>query len=399
MPEQMNTQSSTDDFKLTRCDFCRAEALSIVYNVPDSNLGMDVAVCMCCGLVQSLQTQPKPVERTVTTSSGANWGNIRHGKGLRLKTAVELLKDQIPWESITEVLDIGSNRGDFVQWVRNLSPNINITAIEPDHSIVEPYQSLPGLILFLERFEKIALPQAKYDLVYSSHTLEHASSASEMLSQTYDCMKKGGYLFLEIPNLDQVGFQDVVEEFFIDKHTYHFNQELLIAYLNHLGYRAVTDKDLSDQYNITLLLRKDEAVPGEFTWADGPCLAENNRQMISTYATLLQSNHADLKGVAARLQQFIARQRVAFWGAGRIFDALVRYGNLQVGQSTLVDEYLWKILPSVHGVPIHRPEYLKMVQPQVVIVLARSSANEIMTKARNLGIKNVIKFSDLLLSR
>jgi len=42
--------------------------------------------------------------------------------------------------------------------------------------------------------------------------------------------------------------------------------------------------------------------------------------------------------------------------------------------ATPVDEYLWKIVSTVHGVEIHRPEYLKIAQPQVVVVLARSSA-------------------------
>jgi hypothetical protein len=56
----------------------------------------------------------------------------------------------------------------------------------------------------------------------------------------------------------------------------------------------------------------------------------------------------------------------------------------------MIDEYLSKILPSVHGVEIKKPEYLKILSPDVVVIMARSSADEISYKIHKLGVRHII---------
>jgi len=110
-------------------------------------------------------------------------------------------------------------------------------------------------------------------------------------------------------------------------------------------------------------------------------------------------NRKNLKKVVAKLEPFMERQKVAFWGASKIFDALVRFGGLKTDSLIcVVDEYLWKILPEAHGIAVEHPDVLKEKNPDVVIVLACSSANEIARKIRRLGIRNVVIFSQLLSS-
>lgn len=383
-----------------KCDFCNDNNLDIVYKVPDSSLDMQVAVCTSCGLVQSLAGKDK-VEgiRVVTTNSGANWGNIRHGKGLRFKALLPLLEEQLPWPRINRILDVGSNRGSFVRWLTETKTSLEIVGVEPDERVVEDYRALPNLSLHIERFENANLPNDHFDLVYCTHTLEHADSASAMLRQIWNVMVLGGYLLLEVPNIEVLSAPDVLEEFFIDKHRFHFNRELLVTFVEHIGFQVVYGPEADDMFNITLLLRKREPSAKENNLIQDSELGIANVELIQEYVTKLGANRNRLRNIVdTKIHPFIARQKVAFWGASKIFDALVRFGGLEASQvHCLVDEYLWRILPSVHGVTVNRPEYLKIAQPQVVIVLARSSADEIVEKSRGFGVKNIIKITDLLI--
>ena len=383
-----------------KCDFCRTADLSFIYDVPDSKIGAKIAVCNFCGLVQSIQAeQIEKAKRTVSISSGADWGNIRHGKGLRLDAAIEILNEQINWKNTDNILDIGSNRGDFILWLNGNYPGKNIVAVEPDRNIIDKYKSLPNVKLYISKLEKVHLQKGFFDLAYSSHTLEHAASASAMMEQTLDCLAPDGRLFLEVPNIEAISLEDNIEEFFMDKHTFHFNRSLLIAFIKNLGFDLVFANDEKDLFNTTLLFRVARTSDAKPFKAQDPQLAEKNIQMIKKYRETLDHNRIRLKQVTENIHQFIDRQKVAFWGGGRIFDALVRFGGLKSEEvKCLVDGYLYKYVPRSHDVEIRDPEYLKKYEPQVVIILARSSADKIAEKAHGLGIRHVIKFSDLLLS-
>lgn len=394
MPTRKNIPSNTESFDKS-CDFCKSSDLSPVYDVPDSALGVKIAVCNSCGLVQSIKTRTtKDNERVVTTSSGADWGNIRHGKGLRFKADLQFLKSIIPKDSVRTVLDVGSNRGDFVQWMHGNCPRVNIVAVEPDSSIVDTYRNLSGLTLHLKRVEQVRLPDEYFDLVYCSHTLEHAGSASSMISQVCSSMKSGGDLFLEIPNIEILNERNTVEEFFMDKHTFHFASGLLRGYLEYSGLKVINDR--TDIYNITLHLKKAFSKPGAPFRRRDVEMINHIKELIKGYAQNLRSNRKKLREVVERIHLFTGRQKVAFWGAGRLYDALVKFGGLKKeAVSCLVDEHLYGIVKNIHGVEVKSPNYLKIAQPQVVIVLARSSADEISGKVRMLGVKNIIQFNDL----
>ncbi len=381
------------------CDFCQSDQLLELYEVPDSAIGMIIAVCAGCNLVQSLQTKPNLSERLISTSSGATWGNIRHGKGLRLNFASQLLEKKINWNSMNKILDVGANRGDFIFWAMTVHPNSLFTAVEPDLSIVESYKNLSRVNFYGDRFENVDLQNDYFDLVYLSHTLEHADSASAMAKKIYKVLRTGGYLYLEVPNLAMIDSEDAFEEFFIDKHCFHFEREILCDYLADMGFEILYGESVVDPNNITLLLSKASQVRENtgFKREHKIMNPEAWKQKFEQYKLRLKKNREKLRQAADKISFLIGRQKVAFWGAGRQFDALVRFGNLDTSKiNFLVDEYLWKYMNSVHGVVIQHPTELKKYQPEVLVVLARASSDEIVRNARQFGIKNVIKLRELM---
>lgn len=380
--------------KETSCDFCRGRLL-LSYEVPDSAMGMHVMICSNCGLAQSIQTKPKPEQRTIKASSGADWGNIRHGKGLRFEKSLPLLERFVPWQEVGKVLDVGANRGHFVLWCKEYNPKAMIVAVEPDNHVVEKYANAERIQLINDRLENIKLPAEHFDFVYCSHTLEHALSARQMVEDITKTLKHGGHLFLEVPNIEVIQDADVVEEFFIDKHTFHFNRSVLLDLLRAYGFEVVFGEEETDRSNITIIAKKTiDSSPA--VWS-AEYLPKENSNLINNYQTILTANRNKLKNVAKKLSALAERQALVCWGGGRIFDALVKFGDLETKNiKYVVDKYLAQYLDSVHGLSLKDPNYLRTDAPDIVVILAKSSADEIEQEIRRYGVRHVVKFRELL---
>src|ERR1700727_1523068 len=123
---------------MTSCDLCGHTKLSFVHAPDRSTRGLKVYLCQDCGLVQSLPRIARTGQRdAMAVSSGADWGNVRYGKGFRTTQAMEALKPFVSWDAPLKLLDVGSNRGRFITAFVDAAPNAAVTAVEPDERYAE----------------------------------------------------------------------------------------------------------------------------------------------------------------------------------------------------------------------------------------------------------------------
>jgi hypothetical protein len=379
-----------------QCDFCASTESRFLYTPTGTRRGVNVWCCSNCGLVQSNFSR-KEESKVRTLSTDADWGNVRHGKGVRFDHLKGLIKKYVDLGAIKNIVDIGSNRGDFVKWAKIEMPKATIIAIEPDGSVIDTYKNLDGIQVYIEKSEKVSLESEKTDLIFNSHTLEHAKSASAMLKQMYDAMKFGAYAILEVPNLEVISTDGVIEEYFIDKHTFHFDRGVLIDYVIQMGFEVLGGLQDVDKLNLTLVLKKIN-LSKPYEPIDGIVRAKQNIGWLKEYPHKLQKNRIFLKEIVSqKLKPLGLRQKVAFWGAGRIFDTLIKYGNLESSDVyCLVDRYLAGIVDHTHGIEIRRPEYLRLLEPNVVVILGVSAEANMASEAYKMGIRHVLKFSELM---
>lgn len=377
------------------CDCCNSLLGSAVYTPLNSRRGAEVYLCPECGLVQSkFYTNPAGPQKTKAISTDADWGNVRHGKGIRFTDVKSYLMPLLDELKPKYILDIGSNRGDFVKEILQKSFVEKIVAIEPDTLLTSDYTSTCNsnkLHLIWQRFEECVV-EDKFDFIYSCQTLEHANSAKSMLEASHQLLKPDGYMYVEVPSIDILGDPRGVEEFFIDKHTFHFSRATLVNLVESCGFEIVDDFQ-SDDYNIKLLFRRIE-----FSRKLAKLIDSTAKKLIAAYPGILNQNRELLTQlVATRLMPLSKRQKVAYWGANRIFDALVKYGGLtQDDVFMLVDTHMAGKLDHSAGICIEHPDYLRVKEPQVCVVLARSSEATVASLAYDIGIRHVLKYSELL---
>ncbi len=377
------------------CDLCRSPALEPVYQPPDSGRGLTAYLCDHCGLVQSLPRIDRAPRRAAAVSSGADWGNVRYGKGFRTEACLSIARKRADLAQNLRVLDVGSNRGSFARAFLAEAPRAHLTCVEPDERVAASCSGLQRIETLRARIEDTSFPDESFDIIHSCHTIEHLASPSTVLAEHWRTLKAGGLLIIDAPNIALLGSDDILEEWFIDKHLYHFSAGTLARMLNANGFEIVDAPDPSDRENLLIAARKRPVaarpVPRVAREAD------HALELVNRYVATRARNLAALTKVAAEITSFSDR-RVVLWGAGRLFDALVQHGGFDPTSLTLlIDTHLRLHVEERHGMKLSGPEDLIAANPGLIVVMSRAFAGEIAKIAKtHVPFAEIVLYSDLL---
>jgi SAM-dependent methyltransferase len=377
------------------CNLCGRDSIEPIYQPEDSARGITVHLCVWCGLLQSLPRADRAPRQAATVSSGADWGNVRYGKGFRTAEAMAAIARHASLVRDFALLDVGSNRGSFAKAITAAAPNVFVTAVEPDERVAESCAGVPRTELVLGRIEDIALETARFDIVHSCHTIEHLADPKRVLDDHWRVLKPHGLLIIDAPNSAILEADDIVEEWFIDKHLYHFSKRTLVRMIEAAGFTIVEGPSAGDDANLLIVARRTGTKIDQIAAEAGEVAAARKR--LTLYQTSRTHNLRALTAVAAEIGRLLPR-RVALWGAGRLFDSLVVHGGFDPRRLTmLVDAHLKAHVGERHGCALSTPDDLPGAAPGVVVVMSRGFAGEIAEHARKLAPgAEVILYSDLL---
>lgn len=363
------------------CDFCNTEKLKIAYKVPTTRRNLSVYICERCGLVQSFPKKDHVKAGKISISADADWGNIRYGKSFVSKKAIKKLQKILDFKQIQNCLDIGSNRGAFVLELSRLSSKTNIVAIEPDNRILDNYRNVKNIELINNRFEKTKLEKNIFDLVYCSHTLEHLKSPKKSLKKIFDVMRPEGILYLEVPDINAISNPHMIEEWFIDKHLYHFSPNMLKNYLEDQNFRML-EMDASDGLNIIIIAKKSVSKNLESKNKHASEFQENFN-LVKNYKSILKNNHIKLRDMGLHINKIAKEKNLVIWGAGRIFDQIIKIGKLDLQLvNGLVDKFLSSYLDEIRKVPLRNPDQIDWKKQDIVFISSREFFDEIKKEVR-----------------
>jgi len=304
--------------------------------------------------------------------------------------ALAFLRRWVAPNSVRAALDIGANRGHLVrglqEWLsegrEHHRGGTRIVAVEPDRRVVDWHCPSSRVRLLLERFEDVDLAGERFDLVTCFHTLEHVDRPRVFLEKIAGVLSAQGKLFLAVPDCASIRAGGMVEEFFIDKHLYHFSRATLDAYLEAAGFRPIVWGEAEDSSISVLAEPASRTMPAREVFSALSREAPAVRQMVAQYERQLARNLEGLLDLGAFIRESGGR-RILLWGAGRIFHAFIDacgpIGDRVVG---LVDSFV--AVPEVAGVPVSRPDAAKTLAPDLIIVFSRDYFSEIEAEARRL---------------
>ena len=379
-----------------KCDFCSLP-LKIDYHPINSKRGAAVSVCDNCGLFQTeylnkeYKSQPPG-----SMSCDADRSSFRYTKSLVKNKYSSYINGSNLGEA-KEIIDIGSNRGAFISFIEeNFNDVKNITAIEPHEESTLTYKDKKNITLKLGRIEYINLKKDFFDFAYCVHTLEHVWSAKKVLLKIFNCLRFGGNFLLSVPKFEP--YEDVVEELFIDPHTFHFTEELLKDFILKIGFEIISYSENNDA-EIIFLLKKGNKKNNIEDYEPSINLKNfSARDLLIEYSRNLKNNRKNLKVMSLRIGDISKHEKVILWGSGRIFDALITIGELKPSENIIVcDTYLSMYVKELRGFKIISPKNINKIDKKApVFILSRSYASEIKKEALALGYYKVKTFSEIL---
>ena len=356
------------------CDLCQSKLLIDIYSPIESYKKSKVFLCRKCGLTHSyFKIKSRNLKKNVTY--GAAWGNIRYGKSFISTNTINILKKNLNLNNINDCLDIGSNRGSFINQLGSINKKIRFIGVESDKRLKPDFKKYLRVKNFKTRFEKFDFSR-KFDLIHCSHTLEHLDSPSLFFKKIKNFMYDKTILYLEVPNLKVLKhYSNFVEEFFIDKHSYHFSEIDLSNYENKYGLKLI--KKFNNKHNLIHLLKLNKNFIKKKNLKSTYL---QNFSIIKNYKRDISINLKNLDVFFKKILPIIKSKKIVlFWGAGRIFSALYQRTNLKLFNKNiyLVDKNLSNFIKKINNLKIYKPQEIKKVLPYLVVITARSFESEI----------------------
>ncbi|MDH3604372.1 MAG: class I SAM-dependent methyltransferase [Candidatus Tectomicrobia bacterium] len=104
-----------------------------------------------------------------------------------------------------DFLDVGAGDGRLLNWYRSI-PDINIRThgVEMNPAAANRLAQR-GHNVYTGLFEEAEIPSESFDIVHSSHVIEHVADPMRFATKGRDLLRPGGIFLVETPNLDCVG--------------------------------------------------------------------------------------------------------------------------------------------------------------------------------------------------
>ena len=374
---------------IPQCDFCHTP-LAGAYHPINTRRGMRVFTCTSCGLHQSISSEAYVSHPPPSMSCDADRASIKYTKDIISEDHVLLLERHAGLAEARDCADIGANRGSMIRRWLGLAGVRSVLAVESDPELVPHYPADHRLQAVPQRVEDVDLGENCFDLVYCAHTLEHLRSAMSFLRALRRALRPGGRAFLAVPNVLTYPSDGFVE-LFIDTHTFHFSPAALRVMIHAAGLEIVFSDTTNHHSEIQLVVMKSTeplaAAPSHAMQAE----AEAARIFMTNYQRTLAANRALILQMVAIIRTYLAGRPAIFWGAGRIFDSLIKIGGLESSQVTvLVDKYLHRYLDQVHGIRVAAPATLDVLPSATPVVICSDDYQaDIRREAGELGFTHI----------
>lgn len=186
------------------------------------------------------------------------------------------------------VLDIGPAYGIFLDTIKIIAKNTY--AVEPS-SKMRKHLKLNGHFTF-KSLSDLASKKSFFGIITCFDVIEHVESPMTLINQAYDLLKKGGIMYLSMPNHD-----DLLIEFIGKKFKKFFYQNSHLSYFDHKSSKYLIQKSKFENYEIGYLHKYD--IYNLFYWMNDK--SYTNSKIFDTIFDQTYKNNLERKGMTSHL--------------------------------------------------------------------------------------------------
>jgi len=250
---------------ITKCPVCAHDKFSLYINTKDyffTQEDFTLSKCNNCSLVFT-NPIPKNLGKYYETpdylshntdNSGLLGGLYSTLRNINIKRKYNLIQQYCKEGSI---LDIGCGTGELLSFFKN--KNWETTGIEPNISAREFAKKNHDLDV-LDEYKLDGLPPKSFNVISMWHVLEHVPDLHKRISQISNLLKKGGTIFIALPNLlspDSQKYKEYWSALDVPRHLYHFTQETFEQLITKHNMKLVHAEPMKfDSYYVSMLSEK-----------------------------------------------------------------------------------------------------------------------------------------------
>ncbi len=186
------------------------------------------------------------------------------------------------------VLEIGSNRGDFLYLLKQKNPQISILGIEPTK-----FENLQ--VPTLRMNFQANLFSSKFDIIIIRHVFEHICHPKEFVKTLKENLTDDGFVYVEVPNIENC-LASLTEDFAPD-HVSYFSQNTLYRAFNE-EFTCISIENSTFLRAIFKLRRKElssiEYKDLEVNWIQSRTQLMNENKKKAIYQLIQYSNNSNV---------------------------------------------------------------------------------------------------------
>tara|TARA_B100000161_G_scaffold30761_1_gene18286 strand:+ start:67 stop:1338 length:1272 start_codon:yes stop_codon:yes gene_type:complete len=390
------------------CDICGDGNSQVNYGIENSKRGNKLGVCEKCGSINLFpkenyipENDPHSLRfsgsRHISPTEGSNWGNIRHGKGLRLSHSKDFISEAFNrTNELKTVFDDGSNRGAFMDWIKTSFPELIVKGCEPDEMIFNQCSEFVKANSQNAYLEDIVDSLSEFDFVYSAHTIEHVDSVPEHIKSIKKISKIGGTVFFDLPNTDQIGIDNIsLEEYFVEKEKNNFFSSQFKRLLSIWGFEVINN--WNDPYNtMYICINRDKEINFEkLDYENFNNFVNFSKSCLNHYLNVQSRSSEKLTSLTTIINKEFKDKKGIVWGGGRLLGTLLDFG-LDIGNfEHVIDDHLYNKIGTFREIKLSSSEILKSIKKDTKFLInARSSTQQIQDRLTQSGFSQYFKISD-----
>lgn len=222
-------------FESVPCGLCGGDDFDIIATKDRYGLDNRVVICEHCGLIQTMPRMTAESYRDFYRDDYRALYSWRQSiddhfaqMARRAKLVLQFIGHHTKLKS-GKVLDVGCSSGGMLQIFKQAG--YDVTGVDYDKDRLA-YGVKKGIDLFEgDAFDV----EGKFDLIIYSHVLEHILDLKGELNRIAQLLNRGGYLFVELPNMDY-WLAHETEKCLQNAHTYYFTPKTLNDLMSMCGF-------------------------------------------------------------------------------------------------------------------------------------------------------------------
>lgn len=394
----LDTRGSSDSASPLLCAACGLAQAEVVLSLPPVPIhvgllwktaqaaqacpkgGMRLALCEHCGYVWNTEFNVS------NTHYEQDYDNALHHSPSFAAWERELAESLVQRHSLyrRRVAEIGCGDGRFLSLLCLLGDNVG-TGFEPGFNSERASElvSQANVHVLPEFADLDSLRRSDVDFVVARHLLEHIPEPTSLVDSMRDGVRRGGGVYVEVPNLSWTLRRRAFEDFMYE-HCGYYTPQTLAHMLARRGFDGVVESSSFEGLFASVEAAVIDVAP------DGRPISPGLVDELRTGLRGVRERIAEIDDTLTQLRQ--AGRRVVAWGGGAR-----AVGLLNLVKASDAVEFVVDVNPRKQGTfvtgsghPIVAPAALKVEPPDLVLVINPVYRDEIAGMLTSLGV-----FADL----